>query len=321
MKVFVTGGNGFIGRRLVTLLVAQGYSVSVLTRNPKADFPTQIELVVGDLSANGGLDHTVLSAFDVIFHCAGELKNTTLMRELHVDGTHRLLKSACQAAKDRGKSLHWVQLSSVGAYGPPPQGRANSVRVLTEGTPEAPIGEYEVTKTESDRLVVQASKSNVLTYSILRPSNVIGTEMPNQSLRSLIEAVKRRMFFYIGQPGAIATYVHVDDVAEALLKCGIDARAQGQVFNLSSDCPLEELIRGIATAAGVRSPCIRMPESFVRAVVWAFAGVLSLPLSQERINALVSRTKYPTNKIEHNLDFKSFRYVPDAIRELVTECH
>ena len=52
MNVLVTGGTGFIGRRLVNLLAAQGYSVSVLTRHPKADFPSEIELVVGDLSAD-----------------------------------------------------------------------------------------------------------------------------------------------------------------------------------------------------------------------------------------------------------------------------
>lgn len=319
MKVFVTGGNGFIGRRLVTLLTAQGYSVSVLTRHPKADFPSEVKLVVGDLSVAGVTDHAMLSVCDVIFHCAGEIKNAALMRGVHVDGTRMLLKSACRAAEDRGKPLHWVQLSSVGAYGPP-QGRANAERVVTESTPEAPTGEYEITKTESDRLVVEAAKSGTLTFSILRPSNVFGPEMPNQSLRSLIRTVQRGMFFYIGRPDAIATYVHVDDVVAALLKCGTDARAQGQIYNLSSDCPLKELIRGIATAAGVRSPRIRLPESLMRTIVWVFAGNVSLPLSQERINALVSRTKYPTTKVEHELNFKSLRYVPDAIRELVIEC-
>ncbi len=318
MKAFVTGGNGFIGRRLVDALLLQGHNVSALTRQPKADFPSGIAWVVGDLSVNGAPDHTVLSALDVIFHCAGEIKDVALMRGLHVDGTRRLLELACRVAEGQGKPIHWVQLSSAGVYGPP-QGRANAERIITESTPEKPVSEYEVTKLDSDRLVAEAARSGVLTYSILRPANVFGAGMPNQSLRKLIDTVKRRMFFYMGRPGAIATYVHVDDVVAALLKCGTDARARRQIYNLSNDCSLEEMIQGIATALGVSPPCTRLPEGFVRGIVRVISGIVPFPLTQERINGLVRRTKYSTAKIETELNYKATRSVPEAMREMVRE--
>jgi len=318
VKAVVTGGNGFIGRRLINLLAAKNHSVSVLTRNLKADFPSGIQVVTGDLVAEKGIDDAAIAACDVIFHCAGESNDLSLMRKLHVDGTRRLLTSAIRVATSRGRPIHWVQLSSVGAYGFPKE-RTRVDCVITESTPEIPWGEYEVTKTESDRLVVEAAKSRALTFSILRPSKVLGRDMRDQSLRALIKLVKKKMFFYIGRPGAIATYVHIDDVVAALLKCGTDARAQGQVYNLSNDCTLEEMILGIATALGERAPCIRLPEKLVRGIVGAVSSVISLPLTQERIDGLVRRTKYSTAKIEGELNYRASRSVPDAMRELVME--
>jgi len=318
MKTFVTGANGFIGRHLVSLLVAQGHSVSVLTRNPKADFPSGINIVVGDLAAPKPIENAALADCDVVFHCAGENWNLSLMRKLHVDGTRNLLNAVGRIAEERGRKIHWVQLSSVGAYGFPKELR-NIDCIVTENTPEVPVGEYEVTKTESDRLVIEAAKSGALTFSILRPSKVLGREMRDQSIRTLIKFVKSGMFFYVGKPGAIATYVHVDDVVAALLKCGTDARAQGQVYNLSNDCSLEEMIQAIATALGVRSPRIRLPEGLVRGIVEAVSRIVPFPLTQERINGLVRRTRYSTDKIERELNFKASRHVPDVMRELVTE--
>lgn len=318
MKAFVTGGNGFIGRRLISLLATQNHSVSVLTRNLKASFPPEIQIVTGDLVAEQGIDDAAIAGCDIVFHCAGESDDLSLMRKLHVDGTRRLLTSAIRVATARGRPIHWVQLSSVGAYGFPKE-RTHVDCVVTESTPEIPLGEYEITKTESDRLVVEAAKSRALTFSILRPSKVLGRDMRDQSLRALIKLVEKKAFFYIGRPGAIATYVHVDDVAVALLKCATDARSQGQVYNLSNDCALEEMMRGIAIALGVGAPCIRLPEKLVRGMVRAVSGVISLPLTQERIDGLVRRTKYSTAKIESELNYKASRYVPDAMRELVLE--
>lgn len=316
MKAFVTGGSGFVGRGLISRLIAEGYSVSVLTRRKDVEFPQNINVVIGDLATGIGIDTTSFAFCDVIFHCAGETENIALMRKIHIDGTRTLLNHVIKAAKANGRSIHWVQLSSVGAFGHS-ENRASKDRVVTESTAEAPIGEYERTKAESDRLVVEAAKSGDLTYSILRPSNVFGSEMPNQSLRALIKTVQRGLFFYIGRSGAIANYVHIDDVVDALIKCATDVRARGQVYNISNDCSLEELICGIADALRVKSPWIRLPERFVRVLVSVLSRGISLRLTQDRINALVRRTAYPMTKLKRELNFEPSRYVPDTIGELI----
>lgn len=314
MQISVTGGNGFIGRRLVDALIQKGYKVKTLSRSTKHKPPPGIELVRGDLiSTDCPIDQFIANS-EIIFHCAGEVRDEAKMRSLHVDATQRLLDVALNEASMKGRIIHWVQISSVGAYGPPP-GVAHSERIVTEETETIPVGEYEVTKSIADELVMQACKSGLMTFSIVRPSNVYGRNMSNQSLHSLGDMIRRRLFFYIGKPGAVATYVHVDDVVEVLLRCGLDQRARGEVFNISNDCMLEDLINGMSNALDVAYPTLRLPEPLVRAIVSLVAKVTTIPLTQQRVDALVSRTRYPCHKLESKLGYNPKIPVASSIGE------
>lgn len=318
MQVCVTGANGFIGRRLVDALSQQGYSIRVLTRRPGCLFPSGVQVVMGDLTSPDCQLDQFLVGCGVVFHCAGEVRDVATMQLLHVDGTQRLLQAVLKASTKIGQKIHWVQLSSVGVYGPS-FGPAKTDHIVTENTQLRPVGEYEITKARADELVVQASDGVKMTYSIVRPSNVFGIGMPNQSLRGLISMVKRGLFFYIGKPGAVATYVHVDDVVAVLLKCAFEPKAAGQTYNLSNDCLQESLIKYIASVLGVRLPRIRIPELLIRTAVRLFEGWAKMPLSQSRIDALVNKTRYPADKIILELGFRFSRPMPVAIEDLVRE--
>ncbi len=315
MKISITGANGFIGRRLVDALRRQGHAISALSRRTNCILPADIHIVKGDLTSMDCPLDQLLEGCEVVFHCAGEIHDAAAMKSLHVDGTQRLLQAVLKEAAQRGQAIHWVQLSSVGTYGPP-KGTANAERVVTEDTPTHPLGVYEVTKTLSDELVIQASERGLMTYSIVRPSNVFGANMRNQSLRQLGAMVRKGLFFYVGRPGAVATYVHVDDVVEVLLRCGTDHRAKGKIFNISNDCLLEEMAEGIASTLKVTYPWLRLPEPFMRAAALVIGKVVNIPLTQERINALVARTRYPYLKLERELGFTPRISVPGAIGEV-----
>lgn len=318
MQACVTGANGFIGKSLVDALYRQGFTVKVLTRRSGCEFQDGIQVVRGDLSTPDCPLARFLSGCEVLFHCAGEIRDVAAMQLLHIHGTQRLLQAALQESAQTGKKIHWVQLSSVGAYGPP-QGTASNGRTVTEDTPTRPVGEYEVTKAKADELVLQASEDGVMTYSIVRPSNVFGPKMSNQSLRGLIEMVQRGLFFYVGRHGAVATYVHVDDVVVALMKCAVEPKAKNRIYNLSSDCLLEDLIKHIASSLGVRLPWLRIPESLIRTAVGLVEGWVRIPLSQSRTNALVNRTRYPADRIVSELGFNFSRPLPAAIEDFAKE--
>lgn len=311
-SVLLTGASGFIGRSLLGRLLEMDRQVAVLTRGDGGGFQAGVRIHRADLSTGSGLSSALFDGVNLVIHCAGEIRDPAAMRALHVEGTRALLRAA--AGRRGGAPLHWVQVSSVGAYGP---GTGRDGRVVIEATPERPRGEYEVTKTESDHLVRQAADGKTLSCTILRPSNVIGRRMPSASFRALVEMVRRRLFFYIGPPGAVATYVHVDDVVSALLACAFHPAAPGQIFNLSSDCLLESLIDEIARVLGVRAPRVRLPEGLVRAAVRLLEGRSALPLTSARVNALVSRTRYPSSHISSVLGFGLARPMPAGVAELI----
>lgn len=293
MIVAITGGTGFIGRRLVLAHLAKGDAVRVLSRkNPQTvDFADKVEWHDGDLTMPETIRRFAGGA-DVLYHCAGEIRDAARMRAVHVDGTRALIGAA------QGNIGRWVQLSSVGAYGAQRQG------MVTEQTEPKPIGEYEITKTESDALVEKAFAAGAFETAILRPSNVYGAEMSNQSLFGLIAMIRRGLFFFIGPEGASANYIHVDNVVEALLRCGGDPRAKGQTYNLSDHRKLEQFVTTISGLLGCPVPATRLPEYPVRLAARLFGGIPGFPLTEARVDALTVRSQYSTSKIERELDYR-----------------
>jgi len=286
MIAAVTGGSGFVGRALVERLLRGGaYSeVRVLTRGKP--------VAAGALAVRADLTRDPLEAFvagaSVVFHCAGELRDEAAMRALHVDGTRRLLDAA------RGRVARWVQLSSVGAYG-----RSRREGVIEEDAPLDPAGEYETTKVEADRLVAAAGIASVT----LRPSIVFGPGMPNRSLHQWARAIERGWFATIGDGGAIATYVYVEDVADALVACAQGERASG-VYILSDDRPLERFVAAMAAALGRPAPSRRLPEAPLRLAARAFGWLPGFPLTASRLDALTRRVSYPSRRIRDELGFR-----------------
>lgn len=305
MLVAVTGGQGFIGSKLVEALLARGDEVRLLSRRDHYLPNTGVEWVVGDL-ADPDVD---LSAFvdgiDVLYHCAGEINNAALMRMLHVDGTRRLLEAA------NGRVKRWVQLSSVGAYGLVRSGK------VTEDCNEAPVGEYEITKTEADALVQAAAGKGYFETVIVRPSIVYGPTMTNQSLHQLIGAVARGWFAFIGKPGASANYVHVDNVVRALLLCAGQPKAKGRCYIVSDYATIEDLIDWMARALGRPTPKLRLPMSAARMAVGIGRWIPDMPLTEGRINALSNFAWYSDQRIRDELDYRPAVSLQQGIEAMV----
>lgn len=303
MHVAVTGGRGFIGARLVEQLVAKGSSVRVLSRSGSKPKHAGVHYVEGDLTLPKYDLLQFVDGVDVLYHCAGELRDESCMESLHVFGTERLVNAAA------GRVGRWIQLSSVGAYGKQRSGSVN------EKTPENPLGIYEVTKTQSDSIVRKVAESKGMEYVILRPSIVFGEDMTNKSLYQMIAMIRRRLFFYIGKPGAMMNYIHVKDVVRALLLCGQHDKACNNTYILSDNIELEEMVMAISQGLGIAAPSIRLPEWFVRLVIKILHSVPGFPLSESRIDALTGRVSYDSTKIMNDLNYHHSVTLMDAFRE------
>lgn len=314
-KTLVTGATGFVGRALVERLVSLRQDVVALTRQHSHGLPKRVEVRIGDLATGAGVSRDLFDSVRRVFHCAGEITRPSAMQRLHVVGTERLLACVPQSSGN-GAGVRWIQLSSVGAYGPPDV--ANRVRRIDEESPENPVGEYEITKAESDRLVRRFAAEGRISCTVLRLSSIIGARMSNSSLRRVVSVVERGWVFHVGSPEGIATYVHIDDVVSALLACSDAPEAGGQIFNLSSDCLWKDLVDHVACERGVRTPRIRVPEPALRMAVRLVGAAGRFPLTASGIDALVSRTSYPSAKIQSLLGFQFSRPMPAAVSDLMS---
>jgi len=308
MLIAITGGTGFIGRRLALHYLSHGDDVRILSRRePDAEQWRSYNVTWhrGDLE-----DPACLSSFvdgvDVLYHCAGQLMNSEKMHSLHVEGTQNLVEVATRCGIG-----HWVQLSSVGVYGPVSEG------VVTEESPINPVGEYEATKAESDKIVLNAANRGKFSCSVLRPSNVFGADMKNQSLFGMINMINRGLFFFIGKPGASANYIHVDNVVEGLVRCGTMQAAKGRIYNLSGHCSMESMVGVIAGELECRLPALRMPEFPVRWAARILEVIPGFPLSQSRVDALTNYAVYPIDRIQEELGYAHIISMEKGLRQLV----
>ncbi len=318
VKICVTGGTGFIGEKIVDALLDLGHVVVVPTRKlSAAQVHDRCQYVALDLLDSAADLAGCLAGCSIVINCAGELYQPSRMFNLHVNATSWLLDAFLIQLKANGVSGRWVQLSSVGCYGP--AFPASAIRVITEQTDPAPVGEYEVTKTLADQIVKSMAEEHpsLLTYSILRPSNVCGPNMPNSALRDWCAMIRKQLFFFIGPKDAVSTYIHVNDVARALVACALDDRSANQIFNLSNDCMQTDLVRAMAVTTHSRYPRYRIPEWVARAVSRALRGISCFPLKESRIDSLVARTRYPSDKLLSVLGFRPQIDVPSTIQEIL----
>lgn len=306
MIVAVTGGTGFIGKRVMARHLANGDQVRYLTRKKAAaDIPGAVAYI-GDLHYSAAELKHFVSDVDVLYHCAAELRDTAAMEKTNVAGTANLLGAAV------GEVGRWVQLSSTGIYGAVRHGE------VREDTDIRPSNQYERTKAAADALVLDAAENLGLSCVLLRPSNVYGADMPNQSLFQLIRMIDKGLFFFIGPHGAMANYIHVKNVVDALLACAsATPPANGRAYIVSDHRPLEAFAGIIAAHLGKPAPRMRLPEMPVRALAAACGWLPGIPLKTSRIDALTNRTVYCTDRIEAELGCRNRIAMESGMGELV----
>lgn len=306
MIIGVTGATGFIGKKLIDACLFRGYKVRVYSRRPLLNcaWADSVQLYQGDLLVGENLLEFV-DGLDVLYNCAGEIRNEQRMDALHVKSVKKLAEVAS------GRIGHWVQLSSVGVYGAVRSG------VVSESSPIMPVGLYEITKAESDKIVMHAANQGGFSYSILRPSNVYGATMANQSLFNMIAMIHRGLFFYIGKIGASANYIHVDNVVDGLLLCGSHPFAKGRIFNLSDHRTLECFVDTISHSLKCSAPLFRLPYALANALANTLGKIPAFPLTASRVNALTNRSTYPISLIEDELDYQYIMSMEDGLSELV----
>jgi len=294
MAVLVTGATGLIGRCLTDALLARGASVRVVTRRPDrmpVEWNGRVEVVAGSLTESRILQ-SATNGVSLVFHLAAEVRDASSMRALNADVPKQFVRIAADAGVKR-----FVHLSSVGVMG------AGGDNDITEHTPCHPKNEYERTKLDGERAVLEYAQSNGADIVVVRPTIVFG-EGAGRSQDSMLEwmkAVVQGRFVFIGRQ-AVANYVYVGDVVEATLRLSERPSPGGDIFHIADPVPLRDFVGTMAEVLGVACPTRTIPT-------WVAYGVASLmdlanraigtpaPLTRSRVRALSSGCRFIGEKL------------------------
>jgi nucleoside-diphosphate-sugar epimerase len=313
MRVLVTGATGFLGTHLVRRLLADGVPVRALVRSATKAQPLLqegVEVVVGEIT-DGDAVRAALDEVAVVYHLAGKLFRpgvpAATYHTTHVEGTRTLL-SLC---RERPRLERLVHCSTTGVLG------ATGARAADEAAPYRPTNAYEATKAQAE-VLVRAAAQEGLPGVIARPGLVYGPE--DLHLLGFFWAIQRRQFRPLGRRAVWLHPIYIDDLTEALVRCGGHPRAAGECFHLAGPEPvtIAHLAATIATAAGVAPPRDTIPLAAARTVAWAGdllpARLQPLaPLTRSRLDFLTHSRVYSVAKARQVLDFAAAIDLPTGI--------
>jgi dihydroflavonol-4-reductase len=245
----VTGGTGFVGRRVVQRLLDDGWKVRALVlESERQRLPTHPNLVpiVGDVTRPESLRGT-MDDVDGVFHLAALVeswvRHPTSFVKVNVEGTDHMIDEAMRAAVGR-----FVFTSSLSGIGVTPG------VLLNETSPEGRVfGTYEASKAEAERHVAKAHGERGLPAITLIPSVVVGPGDTRNTGKFLLSFVNGEF------PGTFAEdsmlpLVDVDDVAKAHLLAYEKGRVGERYIVSGENRKWGELIRVASAISGTPVP-------------------------------------------------------------------
>ena len=304
MRAFVTGGTGFLGRRIVRRLLDRGDEVVMLARDAgkAAEFKARgASIVVGDLS---DVDAFVseLRGCDVVYHVGARvvshgdwdefLKSTVL-------ATEKLIDASLAAGVRR-----FVHVSSLGIFEIERDGITVDETTDYDHNPRL-RGHYTRSKIDADRIACAAARSGKPVV-VVRPGRIYGPDHPQQPL--FFGRVKKwfgKSLVVVSKPSYLTPIAYVENAADAVIAAGTTAGVEGQIFNVIDDPDLKqrEYFRTIRGLDGC-------PRRVVYIPVGIFAPAVLLV---DFVHRLLKRRPWP---IAYQLlrSERNARYTTDAAR-------
>jgi nucleoside-diphosphate-sugar epimerase len=266
MRVFVAGGTGVVGRRLVPQLVARGHQVTATTTSAaKLDLLAQlgVEGVVMDGLDVASVGEAVAAAQpDTIVHQmtaispahAGQPDIKHIDRwfaatnRLRTEGTDHLLAAAEATGVSQFVAQSYASWNGIRTGG----------WVKTEEDPLDP-GEGTIMHGGADAIGHVEDAVLGAGGAVLRYGGFYGPGATDDQ----VELVRKRQFPLVGRGTGYSSWVHLDDAASATV-LAVEQKARG-VFNIVDDepAPASEWLPYLATCAGAKPP-MRVPKWLAR---------------------------------------------------------
>lgn len=317
-SIFITGGSGFLGRRIIADLVRQGFRVRALARSDAAKATVKAlgaDPVGGDLS-DGRTLQTGMQACEAVIHAAAKVETWGRWEDflnITVEGTERVLEAARNAGVRR---LVHISTEAVLADGRPMLNVDESVPL-----PASPNGMYPRSKGMAEQRVLAADGAGLLTV-IVRPRFIWGLG-DTTLLPSLVEAMRSGKWVWFGKDHLMST-CHVANVSHGTI---LAAKYGGgrQVYFLTdgSPVPFRDFISRLVETQGVQPPKISAPlwsadvAAAAAEAAWRLCRLSGAPpLTRTLVNLFFREVTVNDGKARRDLGYDAVMAVADGLREL-----
>ena len=313
MKVFVTGGTGFIGGEVVRQLRDRGDDVICLVRNPekgKKVAALGCRLVSGDLGDRDAI-RTGMDGCDAAVHAAAMYEvgipksQHPAMREANVVGTDNVLGAARDARVPKV-----IYVSTVGAFG-------NTHHRVVDESYEHPGREftsyYEETKWEAHQ-VAKRMIADGLPCVIVQPGGVYGPG-DTSSIAVLLDQFLSGRMPLIPFPELGLCLSHVADIAAGIL-LAIDRGNAGESYVISGPVTtIRDAIGVVAGLTGRKTPKHALPTSLMKALTPIGPLVGKLMGQPPNLRELISSADEVTFWASHEKASRELGYAPRGMEE------
>ena len=315
MRVFVTGGTGFIGSHLVDRLLLQNNieEVKCLVRKDEKWLSgksyTKIKGDVHDIEAlKKGIEYC-----DVVFHLAGAVAAPDIdtFNAANVDGTENVVRTA---QKFRVKKL--VILSSLAAAGP------SFGRPLTEDDPLMPVSMYGKSKKKMEELVNRIAHPDMST-TILRPPAVYGPR--EEQIFQIFKSASKRVFPIIGDGKSTRiSLIHVNDLVDGIMLAAQKDNPGMNTYFISSEelYTWEEIRKIVSKQFGHKTFKVSLPSGWVKRAASLIEGASSVfghypVINRDKAEELVMEWTCSVEKAQQELHYTQKVSLEEGISDTI----
>lgn len=303
--VLVTGGKGFLGRHLVRSLSEMGETVRVFSRGaPKGAEKDTIQSnneIWGDIRDRKAVEQAVEGA-DIVIHLVSNFRKGGSDKKeaysVNVDGTTNVLDASLRYGVKR-----LIHCSTIGVHG-----NVESIPA-DEKSPFSPGDLYQETKLIAEKRVWECYQKTGLPMTVIRPISMYGPD--DLRMLKLFRAIKRGLFFMVGNGETLFQPAYIDDVVRGFLLCLENEKAIGEVFIIGGEeyIPLKDLVALIAGELEVSTPRLKVP---LAPILWLAALCESLcvplgiepPLHKRRVSFFQNNRAFTVDKAKRILGYQ-----------------
>jgi UDP-glucose 4-epimerase len=247
-KILITGGLGFIGSNLATRLVALGANVTLVdSLIPEyggnlwniEPIKAKVRVNISDVRDEHSMKY-LIQGQDYLFNLAGQTSHVDSMNnpfpDLEINAKAQL--SILESCRKYNPGIKLVFASTRQLYGVP------QYLPVDEKHPLAPVDVNGINKMAGEWYHLLYNNVYGIRAAVLRLTNTYGPCMRVKDARQTFLGiwVKRiidgQPLLVFGDGKQIRDFNYVDDVVDAMLACALSDDANGQIFNLGADDPI-----------------------------------------------------------------------------------